>query len=81
LSDFSVISLRRLAWAMGTTMGAAFVRIVRLMPPMVDPALVCQRCTLPGNGKSNGGNRQSAKLVNNRHYKDGGFRGAGTAEK
>jgi hypothetical protein len=44
LSDFSVISLRRLAWAMGTTMGAAFGRIVRLMPSLVDPALVCQRC-------------------------------------
>jgi hypothetical protein len=44
LSDFSVISLRRLAWAMGTTMGAALGRIVRLMPAMVDPGLVCQRC-------------------------------------
>jgi hypothetical protein len=44
LSDFSVISLRRLAWAMGTTMGAAFTRIVRLMPAMVDPELVCRRC-------------------------------------
>jgi hypothetical protein len=32
LSDFSVISLRRLAWAMGTTMGTVFGRIVRLMP-------------------------------------------------
>ncbi|MDR1147896.1 MAG: hypothetical protein LBK66_04630 [Spirochaetaceae bacterium] len=44
LSDFSVISLRRLAWAMGTPMGAAVNRIVRLLPAMVDPALVCQRC-------------------------------------
>jgi hypothetical protein len=44
LSDFSVISLRRLAWAMGTTMGAAFGRMVRRMPSLVDPALVCQRC-------------------------------------
>jgi hypothetical protein len=44
LSDFSVISLRRLAWAMGTTMGAAFTRMVRLMPTMVDPGLVCQCC-------------------------------------
>jgi hypothetical protein len=44
LSDFSVISLRRLAWAMGTTMGAAFTRMVRLMPAMVDSTLVCQRC-------------------------------------
>jgi hypothetical protein len=44
MSDFSVISLRRLAWAMGTPMGAALNRIVRLMPVMVDPALVCQRC-------------------------------------
>jgi hypothetical protein len=44
LSDFSIISLRRLAWAMGTTMGKAFGRIVRLMPVMVDSALVCQRC-------------------------------------
>jgi hypothetical protein len=44
LSDFAVISLRRLAWAMGLTMGAAFTRMVRLMPAMVDSALVCQRC-------------------------------------
>jgi hypothetical protein len=44
MSDFSVISLRRLAWAMGTTMGAAFNRMVRLLPAMVDPSLVCQRC-------------------------------------
>jgi hypothetical protein len=44
LSDFSVISLRRLAWAMGTTMGAAFGRMVRLMPSIVDSGLVCQRC-------------------------------------
>jgi hypothetical protein len=44
LSDFSVISLRRLAWAMNTTMGKAFGRIVRLMPAMVDGVLVCQRC-------------------------------------
>jgi hypothetical protein len=44
LSDFSVISLRRLAWAMGTTTGAAFGRMVRLMPSMVDSGLVCQRC-------------------------------------
>jgi hypothetical protein len=29
---------------MGTTMGAAFGRMVRLMPSMVDSGLVCQRC-------------------------------------
>jgi hypothetical protein len=44
LSDFSVISLRRLAWALGLPMGAAFTRMVRLLPSMVDPVLVCQRC-------------------------------------
>jgi hypothetical protein len=44
LSDLSVISLRRLAWAMGTPMGAAMNRIIRLMPAMVDPVLVCQHC-------------------------------------
>jgi hypothetical protein len=44
LSDCSVISLRCLAWAMGTTMGVAVSRIVRLMPDMVDSGLVCQRC-------------------------------------
>jgi hypothetical protein len=44
LSDFSVISLRRLSWAMGTTMGKAFTRIVKLMPAMVDSAIVCRRC-------------------------------------
>jgi hypothetical protein len=46
LSDFSVISLRRLAWTMGSTMGSAFGRIVRLMPSVVDPALVCQPCAV-----------------------------------
>jgi hypothetical protein len=44
MSDASVISLRRLAWALGTPMGAALNRMVRLMPVMVDPALVCGRC-------------------------------------
>jgi hypothetical protein len=44
LSNPSVISLRRLAWAMGTPMGAALNRVIRLMPAIVDPALVCQRC-------------------------------------
>jgi hypothetical protein len=44
LSDFCVISLRRLAWAMGITMGAAFTRMVRLMPTLVDPELVCRAC-------------------------------------
>jgi hypothetical protein len=44
MSDASVISLRRLAWAMGTPMGAALNRMVRLMPVMMDPVLVCQRC-------------------------------------
>jgi hypothetical protein len=49
LSDFSVVSLRRLAWAMGTAMGKAFGYIVRLMPVMVDSAIVYQRCR--GNTK------------------------------
>jgi hypothetical protein len=44
LSNLSVISLRRLAWAMGTPMGAALNRVIRLMPAMVDPVLVCRRC-------------------------------------
>jgi hypothetical protein len=44
LSDLSVVSLRRLAWAMGTTMGKAFARIVRLLPALVDGSTVCQRC-------------------------------------
>jgi hypothetical protein len=44
LSDFSVISLHRLAWALGTTMGAAFGRMVRITPSMVDSGLVYQRC-------------------------------------
>jgi hypothetical protein len=44
LSDFSVISVRRLAWAMGTTMGAALTRMVKLLPADFDRTLVCQRC-------------------------------------
>jgi hypothetical protein len=41
-SDFSVISLRRLAWTMDTTMGTAFGRIVQLMPTMMDSDFICQ---------------------------------------
>ncbi|MDR1315338.1 MAG: hypothetical protein LBK13_00575 [Spirochaetales bacterium] len=44
MSDASVISLRRLAWALGTPMGAALNRVIRLMPAMVDATLVCHRC-------------------------------------
>jgi hypothetical protein len=44
LSDFSVISLRRFAWAMGITMGKAFDYMVCIMPAVVDSNIVCQCC-------------------------------------
>ncbi|GHV11323.1 hypothetical protein FACS189491_02350 [Spirochaetia bacterium] len=44
MSDLSIISVRRLAWAMSANMGAALNRLIAILPQVVDPALVCQRC-------------------------------------
>ncbi|MFP3043423.1 hypothetical protein LQZ19_16540 [Treponema primitia] len=44
MSDPSVIAVRRLAWAMGANMGATLNRLIAILPQVVDPALVCQRC-------------------------------------
>jgi hypothetical protein len=50
MSDFSVISIRRRgnyvseAWAMNARMGATLNRMVAILPQVVDPSLVCQRC-------------------------------------
>jgi hypothetical protein len=43
-SDFASISVRRLAWALESTMPAAVNRLVSLLPAMYDPGLVCRRC-------------------------------------
>jgi hypothetical protein len=44
MSDASVISLRRLAWAMGTSMPAAVNRVISLLPSVFDSGMVCLRC-------------------------------------
>jgi hypothetical protein len=43
-SEMAVISVRRLAWAMGKPMPKAVDLMVRLMPSIVDPAKVCLSC-------------------------------------
>ena len=43
-SDLASISVRRLAWAMGTNMTSAVSRIVKLLPTMFDAQAVCARC-------------------------------------
>jgi recombinational DNA repair protein RecR len=43
-SDLAVVSVRRLAWAMGKTMPAAIDFMVRLLPSSVDPSKVCLSC-------------------------------------
>jgi hypothetical protein len=43
-SDTASISVRRLAWALGSTMPAALNRLVGLLPALYPPGFVCQRC-------------------------------------
>jgi hypothetical protein len=44
LSEMAVISVRRLAWAMGKSMPAAVDLMVKLMPSTLDPSWVCHAC-------------------------------------
>jgi len=43
-SELAAVSVRRLAWAMETTMGKAVDAIVSLLPGNIDPAKVCIAC-------------------------------------
>jgi hypothetical protein len=43
-SGCAVVSVRRLAWAMGKPMSAAVDLLVRLAPSVMDPAKVCLAC-------------------------------------
>jgi hypothetical protein len=43
-SDSASVSVRRLAWALKTTMPATVNRMVNLLPAVFDPGLVCRRC-------------------------------------
>jgi hypothetical protein len=43
-SGLAVVSVRRLAWAMGKPMSSAVDLMVRLVPSVLDPAKVCLAC-------------------------------------
>ena len=43
-SALAAVSVRRLAWALGSSMPAAVDHMVRLLPSLVDPAEVCLSC-------------------------------------
>jgi recombinational DNA repair protein RecR len=43
-SDTAAVTIRRLAWALGTNMPATVNRLVRLLPALFESAQVCQRC-------------------------------------
>jgi hypothetical protein len=43
-SPLASISVRRLAWAMGTSMPAAVNRVISLLPFVFDSGMVCLRC-------------------------------------
>jgi hypothetical protein len=43
-SDSACVSVRRLAWALGSSMPAAVNRLVGLLPVLFEPDLVCQKC-------------------------------------
>jgi hypothetical protein len=43
-SDTACVSVRRLAWALGSSMPAALNRLIGLLPLLYDPSLVCQKC-------------------------------------
>ena len=47
LSALAVVSVRRLAWALGSSMSAAVDHMVQFLPSMVDPAEVCPSCRDP----------------------------------
>jgi hypothetical protein len=43
-SEMAVVSVRRLAWAIGKPMPKAVDLMVRLLPSIVDPSKVCLSC-------------------------------------
>jgi hypothetical protein len=43
-SDFAVVSVRRLAWALQSNMPAAVNRMVGMLPVIFNAELVCRRC-------------------------------------
>jgi hypothetical protein len=43
-SDSASISIRRLAWALNVNMPAAVNRLIRLLPSLYEPGLICQCC-------------------------------------
>ena len=43
-SEFAAVSVRRLAWALGKPMPKAVDHLVRFLPSVVDPAIVCLSC-------------------------------------
>jgi len=43
-SQLSAVSVRRLAWAMGTPMPATVDIMVKLMPSIINPSKVCLSC-------------------------------------
>jgi hypothetical protein len=44
LSEFGSVSVRRLAWAIGTSMGEAVDFMALYLPQKMDMAFVCDRC-------------------------------------
>ena len=43
-SEMAVVSVRRLAWALGKSMPTAVDHMVKLLPSLVDPSRVCSAC-------------------------------------
>ena len=46
-SEIAAVSVRRLAWAMGSTMGKAVDVLVRSAPGFINAELVCEKCKDP----------------------------------
>ena len=43
-SELACISVRRLAWAMGANMGQAVEAMVKSLPAIINPEIVCSHC-------------------------------------
>ena len=44
LNEVSAVTVRRLAWAMETTMGSAIETMARALPGFINPEKVCPKC-------------------------------------
>ena len=44
LSELSAVSVRRLAWAMGTNMGKAVEVMAQCLPGFINAEKVCEKC-------------------------------------